>query len=454
MTAFDGFFIPGLDALGVKAWDSLEAGELRVRYPRLTSDQVSALFVRLARQRERVLVQTPVARIVQAIDAASRQLRSRQDHVAHLVAAATGYSVPVVHETLAHMLSDWSAPSLHAMLAAEPGVAEALDHAVAHPVIETKRMAAFGYARAFHIFSGNVPGVAVTSLIRSLIVKSATLCKTASGEPVLPVLFAHALQDVAPDIASCIALSYWPRDAAEPQQAAIDSADIVVAYGGADAVSAIRNAVPPGKRMVLHGPRLSFGIVGGEASPTIARDIAASVAAYDQQGCVSPHLVYVVGDPERARALAHEVARELERIGQQLPRGQITAEEAVAIRNARTKAEFSDSAELLGNEGTGYTVIFEDSPGFTVSCLNRLLYVKPLRDANDVGGHLPSPDLLQSAAVEGFGEKESAELARTLGRSGISRITSFARLPWPPMHWHHDGSAPLGELVWWQDIEG
>ena len=41
------------------------------------------------------------------------------------------------------------------------------------------RQAAFGPRLAAHVFSGNVPGVAVTSLVRSLLVKAATLGKTA-----------------------------------------------------------------------------------------------------------------------------------------------------------------------------------------------------------------------------------------------------------------------------------
>jgi hypothetical protein len=131
----------------------------------------------------------------------------------------------------------------------------------------------------------------------------------------------------------------------------------------------------------------------------------------------------------------------------------VTPEEAVAIRNARTAAEFSADSELLGGETEGFSVIFEPSPEFKVSCLNRVVYVKALASPGDVAPLLPHRELLQSAAVEGFADEEQAELARTLGLHGISRITSFARLPWPPMHWHHDGSSPIRELLRWQDVE-
>jgi hypothetical protein len=453
MNSFDGFFLPQLAPIDVADLKVLRAGALEVRYPALTSAQTADIWRHLLHQRNRVLVKTPVAEIVAAIDAAANVLRGDIDQVVTLVSEATAYSAPVVAETLGHMLDDWSKSSLYQLLAAELGDARVLDHAVPDPRIPGKQIAAFGYPRAFHVFAGNVPGVGVTSLIRSLLVKSATLAKTASGEPVLPILFARALQQVAPDIAACIALSYWPHDA-EAQNAALQSADIVVLYGSDVAVTNVRKQMEGlDARIVVHGPRVSFGVVGPNAVSETARSVAHAVAAYDQQGCVSPHVVYVVGDRERARRFAHDVAQQLRELDGSHPRGTISPEEAVAIRNARTAAEFSGTAEVFGSERDRFAVIYDEAPSFEVSCLNRVLYVKPVAAGTDVIHVLPRPVLLQSAAVAGFPAKEKAELAYALGLAGVSRITSFDRLPWPPMHWHHDGSAPLQELVRWQDIE-
>ncbi len=453
MTTLDGFFLPGLDESAVIEWGYLETSGLRVRYPMLSADQVEAVWRTILGHRNRMLINTPVARIVTAVDAAAHKLYLQRDEATRLVAFATGYSQAVVAETLANMLADWSAASLHTMLAAELGDARVLDQPLPVAHIAGKRSAAFGFDRTFQVFSGNVPGVAVTSLIRSLLVKSATLGKTASGEPVLPALFARALHDVAPDIASCLAVTYWPRDATEIQRVALRDADSIVVYGSAEAVAAVTQAAGANKHVVIHGPRLSFGIVGPDSTDKTPRDVARAVAAYDQQGCVSPHVVYVIGDPARARAFARDVAMQLKAINVDLPRGVVSAEEAVAIRNARTAAEFADDAELFGEENGGFSVIYEGSPDFKLSCLNRVLFVKPLPGPLEVIPLLPRADLLQSAGVEGLPDETKDKLARALGLCGVSRITSFERLPWPPMHWHHDGSSPLRELLRWQDIE-
>ncbi len=452
-STFDGFFLPELAHGAIREWGSLQSGDLHVRYPILSANQIDGIWTQLSQHRRRMLVRLPVAEIAQAIGKATALLRTESDETIRLVSAATGYSTPVVAETLDHMFADWSEGALLEMLASELDDARVLDHAIPDPHISGKQIAAYGYDKAFHVFSGNVPGVGVTSLIRSLLVKSATLCKTASGEPVLPILFARALQQVAPEIASCIALAYWPHDS-ETQTCAVAGADVVVVYGGELAVTGVREQARSDAHIVTHGPRVSFGLVGPDAHSETPRSVATAVAAYDQQGCVSPHVVYVVGSPERARSFARDVAQHLHDLGRTHPRGNIIPEEAVAIRNARTAAEFAPSTEIFGSDGDNFSVIFDVAPTFEISCLNRVLFVKPLPAAAQVLDVLPRARLLQSAAVDGFPENQKAEMVRLLGLAGVSRITSFARLPWPPMHWHHDGGAPLRELLWWQDVEG
>lgn len=448
---FDAYHVPGAQP---GRGHARTAGDVRILSPQLDVAGIARICQTIKKNRDAHLSNTPVATIVDAIDAASRRLASDADQITHLISEVTGYSLPVVAETLEHMFADWRADALHEMLRAELGDERVLDQPIADVGVPAKRIAAYGHPLAFHVFSGNVPGVAVTSIVRSLLVKSATLGKLASGEPILPVLFAKSLDAVAPNIASCIAVMYWPGHNEELNAAAVKAADAVVVYGGSDAVDSMRKHISAQTHFVTHGPRVSFGVVGKQRTPDVAANVAHAVAAYDQQGCVSPHVVYVNDEVEKVRAFARDVAHELERVGRDLPRGRVSAEEAVAIRNARTAAEFGNATELYGAEKAGYSVIYEEDPGFKPSCLNRVLYVKPLPGIGQLTDLLPPQDLLQSAALEGFPESEQAELIRLLGLHGVSRVTSFAKLPWPPMHWHHDGGSPLRELLRWQDIEG
>jgi hypothetical protein len=450
MKTFDAFQLPGFNTATVEQWGYLEHGGARSRFPLLTKVQLTEIC-RTIREQRRQLVSTPVNKIVSAIDRAAARMQSDLAETTQLLNAVTGYSQPVVKETLQHMLADWRADSLQTMLAAELPDARILDQPIPDPDVPGKLIAAYGFPLTFHMFSGNVPGVAVTSIIRALLVKSAVLGKTAVGEPVLPVLFARALEQVAPELAACLAVTYWPGGTAELDDAALNAAEAVVLYGGEDAIDQVAARVPTRTRLIVHGPRISFGVVGPQRSEQLSHEIATAVAAYDQQGCVSPHMVFVLGENDEVKEFAAHIAKALDRIAATHPRGEITAEEAVSIRNVRAMAEFG-AGEVFGAEQAG-GVIFDVSPAFTVSCLNRVVFVKPVSSLDDVAQQLPAAHLLQSAAIAGFPPKQKAELIRRLGLAGVSRVTSFERLPWPPMHWHHDGSAPLRELTRWLDVE-
>ena len=458
--SFDAFWLPGLESSELLLADR-EFGEVAARVPQLAGAQLQQVIAHIAAARAQ-LQQIPVSNIVHAIDAVAARIAAPDTTegmaARALLPACTGFSRETIEDVLTHMTADWSRASLELMLRSELGNAAVLDAPAVHaPTGRT--LFASGPRLAYHVFSGNVPGVAVTSIIRSLLVKGATLGKTASGEPVLPVIFARALADVAPDIAQALAVTYWPGGSEELEACALQSADAVVVYGGEETVHSISARITPQARLLVHGPRLSFGIVGREATIAVARDIAAATAAYDQQGCVSPHVVYVeAGAAFDAATLARAVANELELLAGSQPRRRLSHAEVIAIREARARAEFRAIAGanvgLFGPQDTSYTVIYDAETKLPVSCLNRTLYVMPVADAEAVTAIVaPHKHVLQSAAIAGISGVRLHDLARRLALCGVTRLTSFGMLPWPPMWWHHDGRGPLNELLTWHDLE-
>jgi hypothetical protein len=305
----------------------------------------------------------------------------------------------------------------------------------------------------------------VTSLVRALLVKSASLAKTAAREPVLAPLFARALAEADPDLGECMAVTYWAGGDVASERAATQNAEAVVFYGGADPAREIRERLPPGVTLIEHGPRISFGIVMGEAlsdrasASVLAASVARATATFDQQGCVSPQLVYVEdGAAVSAREFAALMAEALQAEAVSLPRGPLSPAEAAAIHDLRASAEFraiaGEDVDVFGSRDTSATVIFEANTAFAASPLNRVLRIKPIADIGLLPGLLtPARHLLQTAAVAGPPGRIEA-LAPRLVAVGVTRITSFAEMPFPPPFWHHDGRGPLGELLRWADLEG
>jgi len=459
MIDIDAFHLPGLELGGHRDWDTLEYDGVRLRVPILTPDAVRRLADGLRQARDRELARRPVADIVAAIDHAAASLTegALRRQVDDALPAVARYSPPMARLVMERMSADWRAPALDGLLKAELGDPAVLDRFVADAA--GRRVHATGPALAFHVFAGNVPGVAITAAVRSLLVRAATLAKTASDEPLLPALFARALAAADPGLGRCIAVTYWPGGRDDLNAAAAGAADAVVVYGGEEAVRTLRGMTAPDQRFVAHGPRVSFGLVGREADHTTAARVARATAVFDQHGCVSPHVVYVEDEGRVSpEGFAEEVAQRLEAIEAELPRGPGTPAEAAAIHQVRGGAEFRELAgagvKLFAAARTRSTVIFDPDPAFALSCLNRTLWIKRVGDLQEVAGHVePFRRFLQSAAIAGAGAR-TQDLGIQLARVGVARITDFDRLPWPPASWHHDGRGPLRELLRWTDLEG
>lgn len=469
MTPIDAYHLPGLGESDLQRWEVREydGGALRIRFPVLTPATLERVVARLREARARHLAGTPVLEVVRAIDRAAAHFQSPGSPARDLAEAAlpalTGYSPEMIRLILDRMAADWREPALLALLESElgdPGVLDGFRERGGSPVM----VRAFGPELAFHIFAGNVPGVAVTSLIRALLVKAASLGKAASGEPLLAALFARTLAEVEPRLGECSAVTYWPGGAAALEEVALREADTTIVYGGGETVRSVRARVPAGARVVEHGPRLSLAVVAreelaGDSARRVAAEIARATATFDQQGCVSPHMVYLErgGELEPAE-FAALVAEGLERIEEVLPRGQLTAEEAATIQQVRGAAEFRAIAgrevRVLASEGTEYTVIYEDDPAFTTSCLNRVIRLAPLDDLAQLPTHLePYRAYLQTVGVAASPVRRR-DVAGRLGAIGVSRVTTIEAMPWPPPAWHHDGQEPLRELLRWTDLEG
>ncbi|MFO7893368.1 MAG: acyl-CoA reductase [Longimicrobiales bacterium] len=460
--AFDAWHLPGVD---IGTLETLEVGELTCRYPVPTPELLGACVKEL-RDAGRSLKERPVSELVDVVDLAAARLADPTDPLREqadrLVTAAAGYSPAMTRLVLDRMTADWRADRLRTLLDAALPDPAALDEF--RPAAAGRRARAYGPDLAFHVFAGNVPGVAVTALVRALLAKAPVLGKLASGQPVLPILFARAVDAVDPDVGRALALTYWPGGSRDAEWRALEAADIVVVYGGEEAVASYQDRGPDGTRVLVHGPRFSVGLIARDAvaddPAAVARDVARAVAVFDQHGCVSPHAVWVEeGSGVSALDFAEALADALDAVENELPRARLGPAEASAIQQERAAAEMKghrpDAAgtRVLAGPGTRWTVIYDAEPAFRPSCLNRLVRVHPIDALEEAVDLLaPAGRYLQSVAIAGPEARRDA-LAHRLAGVGATRITTFPRLPWPPPDWHHDGREPLRELLRWVDLE-
>jgi hypothetical protein len=382
------------------------------------------------------------------------------------------FSRPTIEHGLDAFFSEITAENLRALLVQELGHAQRLDGMAATAAERAANRAACaqGPELLAHITAGNIPNPALMSILLGMLARSAQFVKCAQGASLLPRLFAHSIYEIDPKLASCLELAEWPGGSTDLEAALFAEAGCVTATGSDTTLDDVRRRLPVTTRFVGHGHRVSFGFITREAlagagARRLARDAAGDVAAWDQQGCLSPHVIYVeeqgaVSPAQFAGLLAEELARcETDR-----PRGELLLSESTTItlkrdfyrvRSAATSESLETSVtQLWCSEGsTAWTVLYEDDARFQVSCLNRFVHVKRATDLEDVLHHAELiRGQVSTVGLAAAGDR-ARDLAAQLTRWGVSRVCPLGRMQRPPLGWRHDGRPPLADLVSWTDWE-
>jgi hypothetical protein len=315
-----------------------------------------------------------------------------------------------------------------------------------------------------HIAAGNLPNPALMSLTLGLLTRSAQFMKCASGASFLPRLYAHSIYEADPKLGACLELAEWPGGNLWLETALFAGADCVTATGSDRTLAIVQSRLPARARFLGYGQRVSFGFVArdalrDESIAELVSRVADDVIAWDQNGCLSPHAIYVeergAVESDKFAAL---LAAELMKRESAEPRGRITIEDSAAIASRRSlyetlSAHRGDVKIWQSQNSTAWTVVFEHEVRFHFSPLNRFIFVKPVPD---IAAVLQSIDELKgkvsTVAVAASGERLK-EVAPQLARWGVTRICAPGQMQNPPLTWRHDGRPALGDLITWTDFE-
>ncbi len=398
----------------------------------------------------------------------------------------TGFGAATLARGLDAFFRQLTVDNLEALIVQDLGDVRRLDD-FASTAVEMRggrRSLAVGPELLVHLTAGNLPNPALFSMVLGLLTRSAQVVRCPRRGALIPRLFAHSLAATESKLGASMELVAWSHSdpgAAELEQALFEEAGCITATGGDAMLESVRGRIPPGKRWVPYGHRLSFGFIARESQSTYAmkrlvRAAADDVTAWNQLGCLSPHVYYVEEEAEgMAARFAGELAEELARREATEPRGDLPAEESAAIASRRTAYalraaaaaavsernlsgslffETTTSAQVWASEGsTAWTVVLDGDPRFKASCLNRFVYVKPVRGFDEVLRFAePIRHQVSTVAVAAPDDRLDA-LAVRLARWGASRICPVGRMQDPPVAWRHDGRPALGDLVTWTDLE-
>ena len=371
----------------------------------------------------------------------------------------TGFAKGTLQKGLDHFFGQLTPDNFQALLAQELGDAEFSRRS---PVA---RHHWFGPELLVHVAAGNIPNPTLMSLTLGLLTRSAQFLKCASGSAFLPRLFAHSIYEADAKLGACLEIAEWRGGHADLESALFAEADCVTATGSDETLAAIRARLPVRTRFLGYGHRVSFGFVAGEVlagffADKIVSRAADDVVAWNQLGCLSPHVIYVQTGGETApEKFAERLAAELEQREQIEPRGELPAEHAAVIASRRgiyeVRAAHSPETtqHWCSKNSTAWTVVYEADARFQMSCLHRFIYVKPVRDLAEALHHAEMVRGQVSTVGLAAPEPKQEALASQLAQWGVTRVCPLGRMQSPPLTWRHDGRPALGDLVTWTDVE-
>ena len=249
-----------------------------------------------------------------------------------------------------------------------------------------------------HWIAGNVDILGIFSVVQSLLTKNLCLIKAPHDYSLLKKLLL-SFKDVSTekisgqDLLNCITLVYVERDDLVNQEILSKNADIRIAWGGDEAVSTILSLKKNFfTEDIIYGPKYSYAILDSEFLENnlknAAQRLAFDVSIFDQNACNSPHTIFVENNtsdnPNFVKEFAKELSNSMETVNRlMLPKSEISEKKSMDILSLR--AEYDFKGEVFAPKNTDWTVIYSEDEGLANPCFSRVVFIKPIKNAEDIG---------------------------------------------------------------------
>jgi hypothetical protein len=424
----------------------------------------------LKRNREQYLADRLTRSLIKVLDEVGRNWLDAEYPLRKLTLEkgpeATGFSAATLARGLDTFFQQLNGENLEALITHDLGHAQRLDAMVAAAAEQKANRAsmAIGPELMVHIAAGNIPNPAFMSIVLGVLTRSAQIVKCASGASFLPRMFAHSIYDADPKLGACLEVAEWRGGSEELENAIFNEADCVTVTGCDETIAALRTRILAKTRVLNYGQRVSFGYITAEAlsgfnAKKVIANAATDVIAWDQLGCLSPHVIYVEhGGGLSAEQFAEKLAEELSQRELVEPRGHLSPEDAAAIASKRSfykvrAANSPDTGLWCSENSTAWTVVYEADARFQLSSLHRFIYVKGVTHLTDLLHGAEAVRGKVSTVGLAAPEERAQEISTRLARWGVTRICPLGQMQNPPLTWRHDGRPSLGDLITWTDLE-
>ncbi len=310
-----------------------------------------------------------------------------------------------------------------------------------------------------HIAPGNSPSTGFLSVIESLLCGNVNILKDTYRNGMFSIYLLEMLGSILPEIKPFLFGFHIPSSEKEILNKLFNICDAVSVWGGDEAISSIRNSVPPGLRIIEWGHKISFAYFTVEAAEnsSLLEELAHDICRMEQQACASPQVLYIdTDDFEKIKTIAYLLSLAMEKVSPLYPVAKIEINEQAEITATtlmnKLQQPFGDAA-VIEDKALNWRILLENHSELKASPLFRTIWVKPLPQKDIVKVLFPYRRWLQTVSL-GCSSKNSAMLSMKLFKAGATRIVEpgkvFLSYPGEP----HDGVRALTRYCKRVNIQG
>lgn len=299
--------------------------------------------------------------------------------------------------------------------------------------------------KSVHLLAGNVPLSGVTSILRAILTKNECIIKTSAADPFTATALVSSFIDVHAEhpITRSMSVMYWSHDEdiSLPKKI-MNHADVVVAWGGDDAIKWAVEHSPHYVDILKFGPKKSLTIIDDpEDIAAAATGIAHDICFYDQQACFSTQNIYYIGNG--LNLFIDELEKQLNVYAKILPKGFQNFDEKAAFSLTEKECLFA-GYQVRKGENQSWIIIQSPLAVFGNQPLSRSVYIHQVSSLEDI---LPFINKNTTQTVSITPWESSFKYRDKLAQYGAERIVESGMNNIFRVGGSHDGMRPLQHLV-------
>jgi Acyl-CoA reductase (LuxC) len=265
------------------------------------------------------------------------------------------------------------------------------------------------------VLSANVFVGALRALALALAATTQVTVRMSRREAAFPRALVAAIDDSA--VADCVSFT----DSLNP-----GAGEEVHLYGHDTTMREIASRLPSGVLVRPHGSGMGVAVIGASADVVDAAEaIADDVVPFDQRGCLSPRIVMVEGDHERAVGVSRRLAEALDGRRTRVPVGFLDPDELAERTRYRDTCRMIGELHEVGEGSVGV------ARALLIPPVGRNVHVLPC-GPNDAAGLL-GPLTRAIATVGVAGDRRDPLVAALLSSFDRVRVSPVGKMQRPPL---------------------